>query len=83
MSDVVWLRDRDGTGSMHACAHGDPGSVAYAPADDFVVVLDALKEMVRWHAKRGGPDDLPLGEDEQDPEVAQAMRAIARAEGRT
>lgn len=26
----VWLRDIDGTGSMHVCAKGDPGAVEYA-----------------------------------------------------
>lgn len=45
-------------------------------------LLEALREMVRWNVKRGGEDDLPLPADEQDPEVAQAMAAIARAEGR-
>lgn len=25
----VWLRDLDGTGSMHVCAAGDPGAVPY------------------------------------------------------
>jgi hypothetical protein len=28
---VVWLRDVDGTGSMHPCAEGDDGAVAYTP----------------------------------------------------
>jgi len=45
-------------------------------------LLTALREMVRWNVKRGGPDDEPLPADEQDPEVAKAMAAIARAEGR-
>lgn len=31
--DVVYLRDLDGTGSMHVCAKGDPGAVAYVPDD--------------------------------------------------
>lgn len=30
--DSVWLRDVDGTGSMHVCAKGDPGAVEYVPA---------------------------------------------------
>lgn len=29
---VVWLRDLDGTGSMHPAAKGDPGAVMYVPA---------------------------------------------------
>lgn len=31
MSDSVYLRDLDGTGSMHVCAKGDPGAVEYLP----------------------------------------------------
>lgn len=27
----VYLRDLDGTGSMHVCAKGDPGAVEYVP----------------------------------------------------
>jgi len=30
--ETVWLRDLDGTGSMHPCAEGDPGAVEYVPA---------------------------------------------------
>lgn len=32
VSNSVWLRDVDGTGSMHVCAKGDPGAVEYVPA---------------------------------------------------
>lgn len=49
--------------------------------NSYADILAALKEMVRWNVKRGGEDDLPLPADEQDPECAQAMAAIARAEG--
>ena len=31
-SELVYLRDLDGTGSMHVCASGDGGAIAYAPA---------------------------------------------------
>lgn len=30
---VVWMRCPDGTGSMHPCSKGDPGALAYVPAD--------------------------------------------------
>lgn len=30
-SDAVYLRDLDGTGSMHVCAKGDPGAIAFSP----------------------------------------------------
>jgi len=32
MTDSVWLRDIDGTGSLHPCAKGDPGAIEYVPA---------------------------------------------------
>lgn len=31
--DIVYLRDIDGTGSMHVCNGVDPGSVAYVRHD--------------------------------------------------
>jgi len=31
---TVYLRDIDGTGSMHVCAKGDPGAVAYVPVNN-------------------------------------------------
>ena len=30
---VVWLRDLDGTGSMHPCAPHDPGAIRYIRED--------------------------------------------------
>jgi len=32
MSDSVWLRDIDGTGSLHPCSKDDPGAIEYVPA---------------------------------------------------
>lgn len=29
MDGLVYLRDLDGTGSMHVCAKNDPGAIAY------------------------------------------------------
>lgn len=31
LGPIAWLRDLDGTGSLHACAEGDPGAIAVAP----------------------------------------------------
>lgn len=31
--EVVWLRDLDGTGSMHPCAPHDPGAIRYIRED--------------------------------------------------
>lgn len=28
--DIVYLRDLDGTGSMHPCLEGDPGAIPYS-----------------------------------------------------
>lgn len=33
MSDEVYLRDIDGTGSLHVCSKGDPGAIKYIPAE--------------------------------------------------
>jgi hypothetical protein len=33
-AEVVFLRDIDGTGSMHPCAEGDSGAVEYVPRED-------------------------------------------------
>ena len=44
----VWLRDLDGTGSMHVCAEGDLGAVLYRPAA-------AKPSPVAWMYERGGP----------------------------
>lgn len=32
-SPVAYLRSVDGTGSLHPCLKGDPGAIAYVPAD--------------------------------------------------
>lgn len=36
---VAWLRDIDGTGSLHPCAKGDPGAIEFYPQS----ALDALR----------------------------------------
>lgn len=33
MSQIVYLRDLDGTGSLNACSKGDPGAIAHVPID--------------------------------------------------
>ena len=33
MTDNVYARDLDGTGSMHMCSDGDEGSIAYTRKD--------------------------------------------------
>lgn len=30
-TNTVYLRDLDGTGSMHVCSKGDAGAIAYCP----------------------------------------------------
>ena len=46
-------------------------------------LLAALENMVAWNGKRGGDADALLPADQQDKEVAQAMRVIAKAKGET
>jgi hypothetical protein len=31
--EIVWLRDLDGTGSMHVCTPHDPGAIRYCRMD--------------------------------------------------
>lgn len=45
-------------------------------------MLDALRQIVRWHGRRGGPSDDLLPIEDQDAEIADAICAIAKAEGR-
>ena len=46
-------------------------------------LLAALKGMVKWHGKRASVNDELLPAVLQAPEVAEAMRAIMEAEGRS
>ncbi len=46
-------------------------------------MLQALKALVKWYGNRTGVGDELSPVDEQEAEVAAAMRAIAKAEGRT
>lgn len=40
--EIVWLRDLDGTGSMHVCTPHCPGAVKYVRAD--LTVWSMLEE---------------------------------------
>lgn len=89
--DDVWLRDLDGTGSMHVCAEGDPGAVLYYPADDdreadaFLVEwrvqgeqwVDCHADEVRAHdqARKHGVRHIPLYRY-PDPEIANLRRVL-------
>jgi hypothetical protein len=43
MSDEVYLRDLDGTGSMHVCSKGDAGFIPYLPNDLLPTLAAALE----------------------------------------
>lgn len=45
VGDLVYLRDLDGTGSMHVCAQGDSGAVEYIPADLRHLLIGALEKI--------------------------------------
>lgn len=45
-------------------------------------LLTALKGVVHLHAERSAENNEPLSPEFQDSEIAEAMRVIARAEGR-
>jgi len=47
MTDAVYLRDLDGTGSMHVCSQEDPDAREYLPADARpVTVAEAAKVLM-------------------------------------
>ena len=46
MSDLVYLRDIDGTGSLHPCLKGDPGAIAFVPLSDVRAVEDELNDVI-------------------------------------
>ena len=51
MSNIIYMRDLDGTGSMHPCLKGDPGAVAYCPlVDDRKVAANVLYSY--WQGRR-------------------------------
>lgn len=47
MSEPIYARDLDGTGSMHICSKGDPGAVKYEAdykSTEIVRLINALAE---------------------------------------
>lgn len=49
---VVFLRDVDGTGSLHPCLKGDPGAIAYVPVD----TEDDVDGVDLWPTRQNVPD---------------------------
>lgn len=49
MSDSVWLRDLDGTGSLHVCSEGDPGAIEFVPSVCQAVDADLLVALKGLH----------------------------------
>jgi hypothetical protein len=45
-------------------------------------MFEALKEVVKWNGLRDGGDDLLPPEEQLDPEIARAMRALSKALGK-
>ena len=83
---TVWLRDLDGTGSMHLCSKGDSGAVEYAPCFDNSAncvlrnqteIMGALSLLLRHVAKNlvGKGGEL----DRQRDDLMQRHRATQLA----
>jgi hypothetical protein len=55
MSDLVfpiaWLRDLDGTGSLHTCANGDPGAIPVYAAREIERLTARVAELQDINAK--------------------------------
>lgn len=68
-----------------ACVLSLPGRHKNEPDVQLITaapdLFDALDEMVRWYGKRGGEDAL-LPAEEQESEIAAAIRALAKARGK-
>lgn len=41
---IAWLRDLDGTGSLHVCSEGDPGAIAVYDDSPSPISADAVVE---------------------------------------
>lgn len=64
---------------------GEPLGMMRAAADLIDEMEKALQKVVEWHGKRGyenpeAPDTL-LPADEQEPEIADALRLLAKMNG--
>jgi hypothetical protein len=73
---IVWIDDAP-VPEYNATQEANARLIAAAPE-----LLDALNNLVYWHAKRFNTNSdelLPI--EEQEAEVQQAMRAIAKATG--
>lgn len=44
---IVYLRDVDGTGSLHPCSKDDPNAIEYAPCADIDSIRQAALEVFR------------------------------------
>lgn len=68
---VAWLRDLDGTGSLHACSEGDPGAIAVVPIEELYALQSRLAEV------EGERDNQY---DENVNRIAAEGAAVLRAE---
>jgi hypothetical protein len=69
----LWIAD---CGSEYDAERHDNARLIAAAPD----LLEACREIVRWHGIRSDSDEL-LHRDAQQPEIAAAMDAIAKATG--
>ena len=44
---VAWLRDIDGTGSLHPCAKSDPGAIEFRPASAITALEGEVERLSR------------------------------------
>lgn len=76
MTAVVYLRDVDGTGSLHPCSKGDPGALPHVPALDTKAIEDILEEKLAT-ALKADPADAPFGLDADAAEIWHRAQASA------
>ena len=79
-TDIVYLRDLDGTGSMQPCAKDDPGAVKFVRAVAGTEYLRGYQEAIQWASEQlAKPSPLrgrgkPICQNCGDP-VADALHA--------
>ena len=78
MTDIVYLRDLDGSGSMHVCAEGDKGAVAYMTTRPFSARTIAMIDSNYVAAERVSRMRGALASILADPDCWEASKAIAR-----
>ena len=73
----VYLRDLDGTGSLHVCAEGDPGAIEFVPAAIATDQAERDRLANKWLLSRFNYDTQMNKKPMWNPEQCTAEEYIA------